>query len=71
MMEPDSEVLNISLEQLTEQVLRVDEEIKKRVNSSYQHSPMMSAIVQTWKYQVNTIERMLYATEKLPEDESK
>jgi len=68
-MSPDDEVLYISLEQLAEQVLRVDAEIKKRVNSNYSQSPMMSAIVQTWKYQVNAIERMVYATEKLQEEE--
>jgi len=60
------ESIRISLDQLSRQVLRVDKLIQPRMSDSYEHHHIMAYMVQSWKQQVDAMERMLYGMEPEP-----
>lgn len=56
--------LQISLAQLTKQVLRLDAEMQEQISDGWAHHHIMAMIVQQWKFQVDTMTRMFYGLEK-------
>ena len=59
-----SEMLEISLEQLAEQMRKLDTAWHERAASSYQHHEIAVTMVQLWKTQAEEMLRMLYGADQ-------
>ncbi len=58
-----SEQVRILMEQLTERMVTLDNELQPHMIGSYQHNSVLSNMVQTWHLQLDEVGRLFYALE--------
>ena len=64
-MKKRNEELEISLQQLAEQMRKLDHAWQERAAPSYQHHDIATMMVQLWITQSEEMRRMLYGTDKI------